>query len=251
LAPFFRPEAAAPDVFSFRRAVGVATGVLLIGIVAARCWLVPAPEPAAMEESARSVVQLEEAEWREEEAPLEERANVARPSRSNPAVPAVVPGFLHRDEPAELEMPEWELPPAEPFEHIASEKAHEPFPSAEAEPPAARPERRRSDREAAPPRRTSRAGPRPVTQPARVLRRFEPGYPRSARRAGIEGRVVLNVRVRPDGRVGSVRVVTSSGSAVLDSAAISAVKRWAFAPERRGDRPVASTVQVPFRFELE
>jgi protein TonB len=84
-----------------------------------------------------------------------------------------------------------------------------------------------------------------------VVRRYHPDYPPGARRDGIEGRVVLTVQVRSDGRVGSVRVSTSSGSALLDSAAISAVKRWSFAPELQDGEKVSTTLNVPFRFELK
>jgi len=106
----------------------------------------------------------------------------------------------------------------------------------------------------------SRSLPRPVTDaipvkgpshPARVLRRYEPDYPRSARRDKVEGRVILDVQIGSRGRVGSVRVLSSSGSPVLDSTAIAAVKRWSFTPARKGGKPVSSQVHVPFRFSLQ
>jgi protein TonB len=65
-----------------------------------------------------------------------------------------------------------------------------------------------------------------------------------------EGTVVLNVRVDAEGRVAAVQVKTSSGFAVLDTAAAGAVQRWEFAPARSGERAVSSDVEVPVRFKL-
>ena len=89
------------------------------------------------------------------------------------------------------------------------------------------------------------------SHPARVLRRYQPEYPRTARRDKVEGRVMLDVQITTRGRVGSVRVISSSGSPVLDSTAIAAVKRWSFAPAKKDGNPVSSQVHVPFRFSLQ
>jgi protein TonB len=78
-----------------------------------------------------------------------------------------------------------------------------------------------------------------------------PPYPVAARRLGIEGRVLLEVVVRPDGRAASVSVRKSSGHPMLDSSAASTVRtRWRFIPARRGGVPVESTVTVPIRFRI-
>jgi protein TonB len=50
-------------------------------------------------------------------------------------------------------------------------------------------------------------------------------YPSMARLNGWEGKVVLKVSIRKDGQLKDVQVVTSSGHASLDQAAIEAVKR--------------------------
>lgn len=52
-------------------------------------------------------------------------------------------------------------------------------------------------------------------------------YPRLARRMGEEGRVVLAFTLEADGRLASVRVVESSGSELLDEAALEAVREAA------------------------
>lgn len=78
-----------------------------------------------------------------------------------------------------------------------------------------------------------------------------PAYPWRARVRGEQGVVLLSVLVNEQGGVSDVRVMTSSGSPILDEAATSAVKAWRFQPGRRGTQAVASWVQVPIRFRLE
>ena len=78
-----------------------------------------------------------------------------------------------------------------------------------------------------------------------------PRYPRSARRRGHQGTVLLSVFVNPDGGVGELKVQRSSGFEILDKAALAAVRQWRFASGRRGDTPVGMWVEVPIRFELQ
>ena len=52
-------------------------------------------------------------------------------------------------------------------------------------------------------------------------------YPRMARRLGLEGRVVLGFTILADGRLAGLRVVQSSGSELLDEAALEAVREAA------------------------
>jgi protein TonB len=78
-----------------------------------------------------------------------------------------------------------------------------------------------------------------------------PRYPRSARRRGHQGTVLLSVFVDSDGRVDTLKVLKSSGFEVLDEAALAAVHQWRFESGRRGDTPVGMWVEVPIRFELQ
>lgn len=79
-----------------------------------------------------------------------------------------------------------------------------------------------------------------------------PPYPRVARNLGIEGVVLLDILVMPDGRASDVRVLESSGYAPLDDSAVTTVRqRWRFIPARRGDTAIESRVRVPIRFRLE
>jgi protein TonB len=82
------------------------------------------------------------------------------------------------------------------------------------------------------------------------LRNPAPTYPMLARERGYEGTVFLDVEVLPDGRCGQLRIAQSSGYAVLDDAAASAVRRWRFKPATRGQRPVAVWVELPMTFRL-
>lgn len=79
-----------------------------------------------------------------------------------------------------------------------------------------------------------------------------PPYPLVARRLGMEGVVLLEVVVAPDGRAADVRVGRSSGFPALDQSALTTVReRWRFIPARRDGVPVESRVTVPIRFRLD
>ena len=78
-----------------------------------------------------------------------------------------------------------------------------------------------------------------------------PLYPRLARRKNYQGTVFLDVLVRRDGTVGSIRLSKSSGYESLDSAAIKEVKKWLFHPGKRGDELVEMWVKIPIRFQLK
>ena len=78
-----------------------------------------------------------------------------------------------------------------------------------------------------------------------------PPYPLAARRLGMEGVVLLDVLVAPDGRAADVRLARSSGHAPLDDSAVRTVReRWRFIPARRDGTAVESRVTVPIRFRL-
>jgi protein TonB len=80
----------------------------------------------------------------------------------------------------------------------------------------------------------------------------KPRYPESARRRGIEGTVLLQMRITAQGRVEAVKVVRSAGYPELDESAIEAVRRWRFEPARRNGAPVAEdAVLLPVVFQLQ
>jgi protein TonB len=62
--------------------------------------------------------------------------------------------------------------------------------------------------------------------------------------------VVLAVVVAADGQPRTVTLHSSSGSPMLDDAALQAVRGWRFVPATRGGHAVEASVEVPVRFSL-
>jgi len=85
---------------------------------------------------------------------------------------------------------------------------------------------------------------------AAYLNNPAPSYPASAKRKGVQGKVLINVVVRTDGTAASVAVSRSSGSDILDEAALDAVKQWRFIPAKRGHESVQANVIVPVEFKI-
>lgn len=78
-----------------------------------------------------------------------------------------------------------------------------------------------------------------------------PRYPREALASGLEGTVLLQVLVGPDGRPLDVQVHQGSGYRVLDDAARRQVLRhWRFQPAMMDGRAVQATGIVPIDFKL-
>jgi TonB family protein len=89
-----------------------------------------------------------------------------------------------------------------------------------------------------------------VTLP-RVLREVRPNYTSDAMRAKVQGVVVLECVVRPDGTVGDVSVIRSLDSTFgLDQEAIKAAKAWRFAPGTRMGEPVSVLISIELTFTL-
>ena len=87
-----------------------------------------------------------------------------------------------------------------------------------------------------------------ITAPS-IVREVKPEYTDDARRAGIEGDVVLEIVVRSDGTVGDVKVLQGLGGG-LDRRAIDAVRGWRFNPAKRYGTPVDVMVEVAVEFKL-
>jgi protein TonB len=85
-----------------------------------------------------------------------------------------------------------------------------------------------------------------------ILGKVDPVYPSSARQAGLEGTVILKVQILANGRPGEITVSRSSGHAVLDEAAITAIGKWHFMPakDRASGQTVACTTTLPVSFRL-
>ena len=91
------------------------------------------------------------------------------------------------------------------------------------------------------------AGIRPPTKVHDVA----PVYPPAALAARIQGTVIVECVVLPDGSVGKVEIVKSLDSAFgLDQEAIKAAKQWKFIPGTRFGEPVAVLVTIELTFTL-
>jgi periplasmic protein TonB len=97
---------------------------------------------------------------------------------------------------------------------------------------------------------TSSASARSPLIPPQPRAPILPVYPRGARTSGLQGVVKVSALVDPGGAVTSAEVLISSGSALLDRAALDAVRRAAFTPATQGGYAVACRVIVPIRFQL-
>ncbi|HEX6202512.1 MAG TPA: energy transducer TonB [Thermoanaerobaculia bacterium] len=127
---------------------------------------------------------------------------------------------------------EIELPP--PVEPLPVDVVFLPPPPPEPAPAAAPPE-------------VLRVGGR-IARP-RQLFAPRPSYTEAARRARIEGTVILEVRLDAAGRVDDVTVLRGQPFGLTESA-VAAVSRWRYEPARLGGRAVPVLMTVTVHFEL-
>jgi len=93
------------------------------------------------------------------------------------------------------------------------------------------------------------AGPRGSVIPAALIWKVEPEYSDEARRAKIQGTVLLYLEVDSEGRPCNISVRQSLGLG-LDDRAIEAVKRWKFRPGRQNGKAIATAAIVEVNFRL-
>jgi len=75
-------------------------------------------------------------------------------------------------------------------------------------------------------------------------------YPPEARKAGVEGFVVVRYDVDPEGRVVNARVVEATPPGVFEEAALAAVTRWRFRAPGDDSEPVTGlTSRLEFALE--
>ena len=87
------------------------------------------------------------------------------------------------------------------------------------------------------------------TKPPELINKIYPIYPEQARRARVEGVVILNVRTDEDGRVDQVTVANSKDF-LLTRAAIVAVKQWRYQPYYLKGKRYPILFNVTIRFQL-
>ena len=87
--------------------------------------------------------------------------------------------------------------------------------------------------------------------PPRVVRDVKPAYTPEAMRARIEGEVMVQAIVLPDGTVTDVRVSRSLDRVFgLDEEAIKAARQWRFKPATRFGQPVAVYITIGVGFSM-
>ena len=87
-----------------------------------------------------------------------------------------------------------------------------------------------------------------VQEPRRTIY-VAPTYPPLAQAARVEGVVILEAVIDPEGHVTSVKVLRSVP--LLDDAAVSAVEQWIYSPTLLNDLPVPVIMTVTVQFMLQ
>jgi periplasmic protein TonB len=102
------------------------------------------------------------------------------------------------------------------------------------------------------------APPAPPTAPVRVggkisepkkTHNVAPAYPEMAKRARVQGTVILEATISPQGKVTDVKVLR--GIPMLDEAALSAVRQWTYTPTMLNGVPVPVIMSVTVNFKLD
>jgi protein TonB len=86
-------------------------------------------------------------------------------------------------------------------------------------------------------------------KPPKKIRDVRPAYPPVARDAGVQGVVIIEARIGPDGHVTDARVLKSIP--LLDEAALDAVKQWEFTPTLVNGEPTAVVMTTTVNFTLQ
>jgi TonB family protein len=86
-------------------------------------------------------------------------------------------------------------------------------------------------------------------EPAVLISKVDPSYPEAARRAGVDGTVVLDAEIDQTGQVVSVTVKRGLPLGVSE-AAVAAVERWKYRPARGRTGPVPSHKTIRIQFTL-
>jgi len=82
-----------------------------------------------------------------------------------------------------------------------------------------------------------------------VKKRVEPWYPELLKKAGIEGKVIVNVFIDEQGKVEKTKILESTHEA-FSEAATKAAMQWEFSPAMKEGKPIKAEVTIPFRFKL-
>jgi protein TonB len=87
-----------------------------------------------------------------------------------------------------------------------------------------------------------------IKQPVKI-KNVDPIYPPIAQSARVQGVVIIEATIGPDGRVTNAKVLR--GQPLLDQAALDAVKQWVFSPTLLNNVPVPVIMTVTVNFTLQ
>ncbi|EOB1205827.1 TonB family protein [Photobacterium damselae] len=93
--------------------------------------------------------------------------------------------------------------------------------------------------------------PELVSRPTFATRPGPVSYPRLAKRRGIQGQVMVEIWIDPKGKQIKQKVISSSGTEILDQAALTAIKKWKFSSHIVDGQAIAHRVHIPVRFQLD
>ena len=93
--------------------------------------------------------------------------------------------------------------------------------------------------------------PTEILRPPSFRYKAEPKYPSEAKRAGKEGKVVLEATIDVDGKPKDIRVKKDEVGFGCARAAIQALKASRFNPAKRGGTSIAQRITVPYTFKIE
>jgi TonB family protein len=94
-----------------------------------------------------------------------------------------------------------------------------------------------------------KAGGPDKVKPPKLIKDVQPVYPEAARKAGVQGVVIMEATTDTYGRVASVKVLRSIP--LLDQAALDALRQWVYEPMVIDGKPHPVVFTVTMRFNLD
>lgn len=91
--------------------------------------------------------------------------------------------------------------------------------------------------------------PAPQTKPPRIIKKVDPQYTEEARRARVQGSVMLKAELDENSRLIGIHVLRGLGYG-LDEKAIDCARQWQFEPAMRDGAPIRTRVQLEINFRL-
>lgn len=83
-----------------------------------------------------------------------------------------------------------------------------------------------------------------------VIRKPPPEYPEIAKKAGVEGTVILQIVIDEKGDVLEAEVVVANPPGIFEDAALEAIYKWKFKPARQRDNPIKVRMAQRIIFQL-